>query len=116
VKVGLDTRERDELRALADPTRLRVFQALRARERCVRDVVACTGLSQPLVSHHLATLVRARLVQAQRAEGFTMYSVDRAGMAEALGHLSQLLDPAGLDPCALPGGNPGCCRSVGPPA
>lgn len=101
------------LRVLADGTRLRIFESLRTRERCVRDIVEGTGLSQPLVSHHLGALMRAGLVQARRTDGFTMYSVDPAGMATALSRLTALLDPAGLEPGALTGGNPQCCRPVG---
>jgi ArsR family transcriptional regulator len=97
------------LRALADPTRLRVFRALRAKERCVRDLVASEGLAQPLVSHHLRVLVDAGLVTARRWEGFTLYAVDPAGLAAARACLDDLLDPGCLAAVALPGGNASCC-------
>lgn len=98
------------LRALAEPTRLRLFLALREAERCVRDLVATEGVAQPLVSHHLRALVGAGLVQARRAEGFTFYAVDPVGMAAALDLMSELLDPARIGPRALPGGNAACCK------
>lgn len=102
------------LRALADPTRLRLFVALREAERCVRDLVATEGVAQPLVSHHLRVLVGAGLVRARRAEGFTFYAVDPDGMAAALDLLSQLLDPDGIGPRAVPGGNATCCKEDSP--
>ncbi|MGH9165418.1 MAG: ArsR/SmtB family transcription factor, partial [Acidimicrobiales bacterium] len=64
------------LRVLADPTRLRLFEAVRTKERCVSDLVATEKLAQPLVSHHLRVLAQAGLVQARRADGFTLYAVD----------------------------------------
>ena len=98
------------LRALADPTRLRLFRALRQRERCVRDLVESEGVPQPLVSHHLKVLVEAGLATARRSDGFTMYALDPAGMAAALSVTSELFDPSALSEVAHPGGNEACCR------
>lgn len=97
------------LRALADPKRFRVLCALRQKERCVRDLVDGEGMPQPLVSHHLRVLVEAGLVGSRRADGFTLYAVDPAGMARAREAVVGLLDTDVLDPAALPGGNQGCC-------
>ena len=98
------------LRTLADPTRLRIFEALRAKERCVRDLVESENLSQPLVSHHLGALSRAGLVRARRAPGgFTMYALDPDGLAAARRCMLELLDGDSLGVLALPGGNTSCC-------
>jgi DNA-binding transcriptional ArsR family regulator len=97
------------LRALADPTRLRLFLALRRAERCVRDLVETEGIPQPLVSHHLRLLAQAGLVETRRADGFVFYAVSVDGMASALAVLSGVLDPAGVGPLARPGGNAACC-------
>lgn len=101
------------LRALGEPTRLRLFLALRAKERCVRDLVDSEALPQPLVSHHLGVLVRAGLARARRRDGFTMYAVDPAGLASTRAAALELLDPESLVPLARPGGNPDCCRDPG---
>ena len=98
------------LRALSDPTRLRLFRALRDKERCVTELVASENLTQPLVSHHLAALARAGLVSSHRAEGFTLYAVDPSGLRTAMTAMGRLLDPDQLPPAAFPGGNPACCR------
>ncbi|HET7489425.1 MAG TPA: metalloregulator ArsR/SmtB family transcription factor [Acidimicrobiales bacterium] len=97
-------------RALADPTRLRIFLALREEERCVRDLVASEGIAQPLASHHLRVLADAGLVETRRADRFRLYAVSPAGMRAALDALGGLLDPDGLEPPAMPGGNATCCR------
>lgn len=98
------------LKVLADPTRLRLFLALREKERCVRDLVDGEGLPQPLVSHHLRVLSGAGLVRARRSEGFTFYLLDVEGMAAARTALAQLLDTDTLTASARAGGNTGCCR------
>jgi ArsR family transcriptional regulator, arsenate/arsenite/antimonite-responsive transcriptional repressor len=98
------------LRALADPKRLRLFLALRDKERCVRDLVEAEDMPQPLVSHHLRVLAGAGLVQARRADGFSLYAVSPAGMAAARSLAMDLLDPCTVGPLARPGGNDGCCR------
>lgn len=55
-------------------------------------------------------LVGAGLVRARRAEGFTFYAVDPDGMGAALDLFSELLDPDGIGPLAVPGGNAACCK------
>jgi len=98
------------LRALGDPNRLRLFLALRDKERCVRDLVESESLPQPLVSHHLRVLAAAGLVVARRSDGFSLYAVSPQGMAGARALAMELLDPDAVGPLALPGGNDACCR------
>ena len=97
-------------RAVSDPNRIAILKALRDRERCVRDLVEACGQSQPLVSHHLRVLAVAGLIGSRRHDGFTLYSVDTAGLTTALTRFIELLDPASLGAEALPGGNSACCR------
>lgn len=98
------------LRALGEPNRLRLFMALREKERCVRDLVDTEGLPQPLVSHHLRVLSEAGLVVARRSESFSLYAVSPDGLAAARELAMELLDPDAVGPLARPGGNDGCCR------
>lgn len=67
----------DDLDALfkgfADPTRLRVLNALVAGELCVCDLVELLGIPQPAVSRHLAYLRRMGLVTATREWKFAHY-------------------------------------------
>ena len=51
-------------RALADPSRLVLLEALRRGERCVSELVEATGLSQSNVSGHLACLKECGLVES----------------------------------------------------
>ena len=98
------------VRALAAPTRLRLFLALFETERCVTDLVASEGVAQPPVSHHSRVLADAGLVQARRADGFKLYAVNLDGMAAARALVIDLFDPDAVNPRARPGGNEDCCR------
>lgn len=60
------------LDALADPTRRRVFERLRRRDRTVGELAAWAGISQPAASQHLRVLRQAGLVTS-RAEGTRRY-------------------------------------------
>jgi ArsR family transcriptional regulator, lead/cadmium/zinc/bismuth-responsive transcriptional repressor len=56
----------------SDATRLRILGALSSGELCVCDIGAVLGMSQSAVSHQLALLRAARLVDYRR-EGKTVY-------------------------------------------
>ena len=62
-------------RALGDPTRLALLQALFERERTVQDLCAETGASQANASKHLALLLEQGLVARQRDGLFTRYRI-----------------------------------------
>jgi ArsR family transcriptional regulator len=57
------------LKALADPTRLRLVSLVAAHdddEACVCDLTEPVGLSQPTVSHHLKVLVEAGILTREQ--------------------------------------------------
>ncbi len=57
------------LKAIADPTRLRLLSMVAAHEgaqACVCDLTEPLGLTQPTVSHHLKVLVEAGLLSRQK--------------------------------------------------
>jgi DNA-binding transcriptional ArsR family regulator len=79
---GSDALERRtaRLRALGDPTRLRVAHALLAGdELCVCDLSWIVGSSQGLVSHHLRQLRSAGLVGSRRDGKLVMYRLSPDG-------------------------------------
>ncbi len=63
------------LKAMADPTRIRVLNLLAAGEMCVCDIVQMLELPQPTVSRHLAVLRRAGLVVVAREARFAHYAL-----------------------------------------
>jgi ArsR family transcriptional regulator len=56
------------LKALADPTRLGMVLALRgaAAPVCICDFTEAYGLTQPTISHHMARLNAAGLVESEK--------------------------------------------------
>ena len=70
------------LAVLADPTRRRVFERLRAGPQPVNALAAGLPVSRPAVSQHLKVLKDAGLVE-ERSEGVRrIYSVRREGLFE----------------------------------
>lgn len=70
------------LAVLADPTRRRVFERLRAGPRPVGALAAGLPVSRPAVSQHLKALKEAGLVE-ERSEGTRrIYSLRREGLME----------------------------------
>ncbi len=70
------------MKALSDPTRLQIAQALDATdELCVCDLAWVTGRSETLVSHHLRTLRGADLAASRRDGKMVMYRLTGTGRA-----------------------------------
>lgn len=65
----------DLMKILSDPTRLQIVVTLRdmGEAVCVCDCTAAFGLSQPTVSHHLARLRDAGLLDVTRQGGWAYY-------------------------------------------
>jgi DNA-binding transcriptional ArsR family regulator len=63
------------LQTLADPTRLRLVEALRGGERAVGELVAGAGIAQSGVSRHLGLLLEAGVVQVRRDGQRRLYSL-----------------------------------------
>jgi ArsR family transcriptional regulator, arsenate/arsenite/antimonite-responsive transcriptional repressor len=64
------------LKAVADPTRLRLLSLVAAHEggeACVCDLTAPVGLTQPTVSHHLKVLVDAGLLTRDKRGVWAFY-------------------------------------------
>jgi ArsR family transcriptional regulator, arsenate/arsenite/antimonite-responsive transcriptional repressor len=85
--------ERAELmKALADPTRLTMLASLWKAEApiCICDFTAGLNLSQPTISHHMARLKEAGLVESEKSGIWIYYRLrDRmpAGTRKLLGGL-----------------------------
>jgi DNA-binding transcriptional ArsR family regulator len=85
--------------ALADPTRLRIFELISEGERTVGEIVGRFPFRAPTISQHLQVLRRAKLVQVRAEAQKRFYTVDQAGFHEMelwvtqqRSHWSQKLD------------------------
>ena len=66
------------LKALADPTRLRLLSIVAARqdgEECICNLTDLVGVSQPTVSHHMKVLVDAGLLDREQRGKWAYYRV-----------------------------------------
>ncbi len=68
--------------ALADPTRRKILESLRAAPRTVGELAARQPVSRPAVSQHLKVLEGARLVRVEPRGNRRLYSVRRDGLDE----------------------------------
>ena len=81
------------LRALADPTRLRLLSLIGAHaggEACVCDLTGEFDLTGPTISHHLKVLREAELITGERRGTWIYYRLQ----PETLATLSRALPPA----------------------
>jgi ArsR family transcriptional regulator len=80
------------LKALADPTRLRLVSLVAGHddgEACVCDLTEPLGLTQPTISHHLKILVGAGIFTRDKRGVWAYYAL----VPEALNALSAVLSP-----------------------
>lgn len=74
----------DTFRALGDPTRVRILDALSHGELCVCDLAAVLSHSQSAVSHQLRLLRGLRLVRARREGRMVFYALDDLHVVDLL--------------------------------
>ena len=89
----------DVLRALADPTRLRIVRLLTRMELAVGELAQVLGQSQPRVSRHIRILCEAGLAERRR-EGSWVF-LRGAGTAKLTQLLDALLDSGERDDAAF---------------
>jgi len=80
------------IKALADPTRLRLLSIVAAsagQEACVCDLIEPVGLSQPTVSHHLKILTDAGFLSRSQRGTWAYYAL----VPGALDRVAQVLAP-----------------------
>jgi ArsR family transcriptional regulator, arsenate/arsenite/antimonite-responsive transcriptional repressor len=121
------------LKALADPTRLRIVALLQAGEVCVCHIHESLKISQPKASRHLAYLRRANVVKGERRGLWVHYQLagqsSRAAQSilDAVRHCASHVPSARADAkrfeaetgCCVPASvAPGleCCATARPPA
>jgi DNA-binding transcriptional ArsR family regulator len=91
------------LRALADPVRLRIIDALRSAPRCVSELSECLEIEVVTVSHHLGILHAVGLLEREKKGRFKVYRLREGVLEPAKG-------PSGTQHIDL-----GCCRLEIPP-
>jgi ArsR family transcriptional regulator, arsenate/arsenite/antimonite-responsive transcriptional repressor len=83
----------DTMKALGDPTRLKVLAILQVRDCCACELVPLFGISQPAMSKHMSRLKIAKLVTETRKGQWVFYSLNREKLEAvgfALNHLPDM--------------------------
>ena len=76
-------------KALNDPTRRAILEALRAGPRTAGDIAEQFQFSKPTISHHLDLLRQADLVTSSKQGLFVTYTLNTTVLDELLGWLLQ---------------------------
>jgi DNA-binding transcriptional ArsR family regulator len=83
----------ETFKVLAEPTRIRILQAISDEELCVCDIAAVVNATQSAISHQLRILRSARLVKSRRDGKMVYYSLDddhvRNLFEEGIRHLKE---------------------------
>ena len=88
------------LRAVADPTRRRILQALKERGGCslphevglcASDIELRIHLSQPTISHHMSVLKKAGLVEAKKEGQWVWYRRNQTALRDLAKELRETL-------------------------
>ncbi|NWN89093.1 MAG: winged helix-turn-helix transcriptional regulator [Micrococcaceae bacterium] len=74
-----------KLKALSDPTRLRILSHVAAQgceSVCACDLIDVLDVSQPTISHHLKRLVEAGLLTREQRRKWAYYTIIQAAFTE----------------------------------
>lgn len=99
-------RQAEVLKALAHPTRLKILDAVRGGEVCVKSLEDLTGASQSCVSQHLSLLRELELVRTRRRGNLICYSLNDALTESILNCIHRQSDARMTELNALEGGDP----------
>ena len=101
------------LKALADPSRLRIFNTLMEGVQCNCEIAERLEFSLSLISHHLRVLHEAGLVLSERDAQdarWIYHSIDREKLAQFDAAMRHLLDVNRIQP-RLPSCGPRACET-----
>jgi ArsR family transcriptional regulator len=96
----------DVLKALADPTRMRIIALLGSGEVCVCHIHTALDVPQPTASRHLASLKKAGLVEARKIGLWVHYRLRRLTDARLQAVLDAARNAAGETKAV----SQDCCR------
>ncbi len=75
--MNIYTETAERLKALAEPTRLKILEMLANKEMCVCEIINKLHLSQPAISHHLKILRQANFIRDRKEGKWVFYSIHK---------------------------------------
>ena len=80
-------RNADIIKAIGDPTRLKIIYLLEHGELCVCEIMTVLDKPQPTVSHHLNLLKNAGLLKWRKEGVWIHYKLSNPKLLDSLKHL-----------------------------
>jgi len=68
------------LKALADPTRIKMLHLLKNRPMCTCDIMVALELTEPNASHHLNLLERNGITKSERRGKWVFYRLEQSAI------------------------------------
>lgn len=84
-------RKAEILKALGQPTRLKILEILRQGERCVCDMLPLLGEEQANVSKHLSILRQAGIVEFRKEGVSSYYRIKDKAVFEILNKVDKMV-------------------------
>jgi len=81
----------DVLKALAQPTRLKILELLRGGERCICEIVPAINGEQSNISRHISVMQKSNLITTRKDGVKVMVKVKDPEIFEILDRVSALL-------------------------
>jgi ArsR family transcriptional regulator, arsenate/arsenite/antimonite-responsive transcriptional repressor len=78
------------LKALSDPTRLKIMDMVSCSELCACDILEGLTITQSTLSHHMKVLLKCRLVMGRKEATWMYYSINRKKMLELMQFLGMI--------------------------
>jgi ArsR family transcriptional regulator len=66
------------LKALADPTRIKILHLLKERSMCTCEIMMALGLTEPNASHHLNLLERNGILTSEKVGRWVFYKLHQS--------------------------------------
>lgn len=82
----------EAFKALADPTRRRILELLRAEDLTAGEIADHFDMTKPSLSHHLSALKNAGLVDAERDGQNIIYSLNTSVLQDLMSWFYALTD------------------------
>lgn len=79
------------LKALAQPTRLRILEMLKEGERCVCEMYPALGQEQPNISKHLNMMKQAGILDSRKEGLRVIYWIKNPEVLDILRHAEEIL-------------------------
>lgn len=82
----------ETFKALSDPTRREILELLKRQKMSAGDIAAHFNVSNATISHHLASLKSAGLIDDEKVGKYIYYEINLSVVEEILGWLASLSD------------------------